>query len=159
MKKASAMDSSPNICFLWQGRWLKLFPNRVSKQYSQQNTLATLYSCIFIPTPLQNLQLLLLREVIRWQECKNPRRAWRWEAEGLWREKSAGLEEFEPKLTSQRKFPRESSLCCYLPTWNSSMFWQKKKKSLQLNSRTDTLTLNSRYRKITVIGGFKGESS
>lgn len=98
-------------------------------------------------------------QITRMQKPKSRRR---WEAEGLWKEKSAGLEEFEPKLTSQRKFPRESSLLL-LPTHLKFLHVLAKKKSLQLNSRTDTLkkalTINPRYRKIIITGGFKRESS
>lgn len=44
--------------------------------------------------------------------------------EGM-KEKSAGLEGFVPEVTRQRKFPRESSLRCYLPIENTSMFQEK----------------------------------
>lgn len=144
------MDSSPNICFLWQGRWLKWFPNRVSKNYSEQNTLGYFIFLYFHthtsskPTvPSFNRS----NQITRMQKPKKSRR--RWEAEGLWRGKSAGLEEFEPKLTSQRKFPRESFLCCYLPTWNSSMFWQKEKK-IPAAQQQNRYTEKSIYTKLKV---------
>lgn len=61
------------------------------------------------------------------ENAKTPKKnTRRWEAEELRsKKKSAGLQESEPEVT-QRKQPREPSLCYYRPAWNTSMLWQKK---------------------------------